>query len=326
MAENMVRCRRCHEVFDANEGPCPKCGTAYQPPVAQPQVYDGLYSERYAPAESLTSAAPETATAPLRRRNTTGLMIGTGAVLIASALLVAILFELGAVGGPNPTAYPAVLVGGTAAPTPEPSLPSTIELTLQQLNDPMLSAHITVAGSIVDKTVSTVVKFDGHVSKGNEWGNIQVAAVKNEIRLVDGTYFIRVVPGGRWSIGVAIPAYWALCPVFGIKTTRELTLVGQEVRNGQPVIHFRSTGWWSPDANRLAMTDVSGLAIKPDVTVLDLWTATDGTPVAAAFSGTNSATDGTKLVDIEMTYTFSDVGVEQPIDAPGPGWSPSPGT
>jgi len=65
------------------------------------------------------------------------------------------------------------------------------------------------------------------------------------------------------------------------------------------------------------MADLSSLPIKPDVSVLDLWATPDGAPVAATFSGTNSATDGTRLLDIEVTYTFSDVGVPQAIDAPG---------
>jgi hypothetical protein len=75
----------------------------------------------------------------------------------------------------------------------------------------------------------------------------------------------------------------------------------------------------------MAMMDTSGLGIKPDTFRLDLWTAADGSPVAAQFSATNTAVDGTKLIDIETTYTFSDAGatptIADPMATPGP--SPS---
>ena len=45
-------------------------------------------------------------------------------------------------------------------------------------------------------------------------------------------------------------------------------------------------------------------------------------PVSATFSGTNSASDGTKLLDIEVSYTFTDVGV--PVDIVSPLPTPSP--
>jgi hypothetical protein len=41
----------------------------------------------------------------------------------------------------------------------------------------------------------------------------------------------------------------------------------------------------------------------------------------AVFSATNTATNGTKLLDMETTYTFTNVGVPLKIDVPGP--SPS---
>jgi hypothetical protein len=74
----------------------------------------------------------------------------------------------------------------------------------------------------------------------------------------------------------------------------------------------------------MSLADLSSLLIGPDVEVLDLWTTDDGTPVQATFSGTNSTGDGTKLIDIEVSYTFAQVGVLKTIDVPGAGWSPSP--
>jgi hypothetical protein len=73
----------------------------------------------------------------------------------------------------------------------------------------------------------------------------------------------------------------------------------------------------------MALSELSSFTLAP-ITVLDLWVTPDGTPVSATFSATKSTLDGVQLIDIEVSYTFSDVGVPQTIDVPGPGWSPSP--
>ena len=70
MAEKMVRCVRCHEVFDAEAGPCTKCGTPYRPPVAQPKAIDGLYVERYA-GTPYVPEPPPAPVVPARRRSST---------------------------------------------------------------------------------------------------------------------------------------------------------------------------------------------------------------------------------------------------------------
>ncbi len=328
MTENWVRCGRCHEVFDAEAGPCLKCGTPYQPPAAAPAPYDGLYADRYA-GTAFVPAPEATPVVPRRARNYTGMLMGAGAALIAAALLIGVLIELGAGGSPGPT-QPVYIVQVPETASPTPTLPPTIALTLSQLSDPKLSAHVTVQSNIqlssrvLGKSESMVVKFDGEVSQGNQWGNLQSAGVQEEMRLVNGQIYTRQLPSGRWSLLAEMPAYLVICPVFGLDSTRDLQLVGQETKNGQAVNHFQSTGWWTPDISRVSMADLSSLPIKPDVFKLDLWATTAGAPVAATFSGTSSATDGTKLLDIEVTYTFSDVGVPEAIDAPGPGWSPSP--
>jgi hypothetical protein len=73
----------------------------------------------------------------------------------------------------------------------------------------------------------------------------------------------------------------------------------------------------------VSLVDLSALRIPPDVETLDLWVLPDGTPVSAKFSGTNMA-GNTTLIDIEVTFTFTQVGAEQVIAAPGPHWTPSP--
>jgi hypothetical protein len=328
MAENMVRCSRCHEVFDAEVGPCPKCGTPYRPPAAQPKAYDGLYTERYAPA---VSASPEETVVapPIRRRDNTGLFVGGGAALILSAVVVAILVGLGALGGPSVTAAPRRVVPVTMPPSPTPTLPPAVSNTLQQLNDLKLSAKITVDSHVTlsasaGQSQTIIVKFDGQVSNGNEWGTLQSAGISQEIRLVNGEIYARVLPAGKWTKYASVPSYLVICPVFGLKSAADLQLVGPETKDGKQLNHLQSTSSWNFDLNRIAMADLSSLPYWPPRPVLDLWVTTDGTPVSATFSGSSMATNGTKLLDVQVTYTFADVGVAASIDVPGPNWSPSP--
>jgi hypothetical protein len=328
MAENMVRCSRCHEVFDAEAGPCTKCGTPYRPPTAQPKAFDGLYTDRYAPA---ASASPEAIVAPppVRRRDNTGLFVGGGAALILSAVVIAILVGLGALGGPSVTAAPQRVVPVTLPPSPTPTLPPTIAKTLQQLNDLKLSAKITVDSHVslsatAGQSSTIIVKFDGQVSNGNEWGTLQSGGISQEIRIVNGEIYARVLPAGKFTKYAAVPSYLVICPVFGLKSTADVQLVGLETKDGEQLYHIQSTSSWNFDLNRLAMADLSSLPYWPPRPVLDMWVTPDGTPVSATFSGSSTATNGTKLLDVEVAYTFEDVGIARSIDVPGPNWSPSP--
>jgi hypothetical protein len=332
MAEKMVRCARCHEVFDADAGPCTKCGTPYQPPRAQPAAIDGLYVERYAGSDFAPVPDPAPV-APLPRRNTTALLIWGGAALLGAALIVAIVAVTLGIPSNSPAA-PALVVARTDPPSPTPTLPPTVTMTLQQLNDLKLSAHITVdsrtqlSARILGQGQTSIVTFDGQISGGDESGTIQGGGLKQEFRLVDGVVYIRALPSGKWATATTLPSYLVIAPLFGITSPKMLLLVGAETKDGLAVNHFRTTGWWVPDMSRVAMTNLSGLAIAPDSTVLDLWATPDGAPVAATFAGTNTATDGTRLLDIQVSYTFTDVGVPaeivSPFASPSPLVSPSP--
>jgi hypothetical protein len=267
--------------------------------------------------------------APARRRNNnTGLLIGAGAALIVIALVVATLYTFGPLGGAAPT-RPVYILAITPGPTPTPTLPPTIAMTLEQLSDLKLSAHVAIESHIQvsakannGNSESIVVKYDGQISNGNQWGTIQAAGVTEEMRLVNGEVEVRIVPTGRWSLAAGMAPYLVICPVFGLESIQDLRLVAREVRDGHLVNHLQSTGWLAPDVSRMALAVVSGY-IKPDTMLLDLWASADGTPVAASFSATNSATDGTKLLDIEVTYTFTEVGVQME-PPPRSGSSPSP--
>ena len=328
MAEKMVRCVRCHEVFDAELGPCTKCGTPYKEPVAAPALPEGTYSERYATA----APDPEPVMAPLpERRNSTYLIWG-GVALIAAALVVALLFELGFGGaGSGPTPRPVVL----AAPSAVHTLPPTISTTLDELNDPNFSAHLSVQGRVqvtatnASKAQIIVVNYDGIVSGGNQWGILKVGSSAQEAMFVNGSVYVRTPPATKWTAASAVSSYKLLCPMFGLKDERALTMVGQEIKGGQLLNHLQATHWWTPDLSRLTLYDMSFLSsgLSPDVTSLDLWTLPDGTPVSATFSAKTLAGQ-VALVDIEVNYTFSNVGqavdIEVPV-TPGASWTESPG-
>ncbi len=328
MAEGMVRCSRCFQVFEADEGSCPVCGAPYQPPVPQPKAHEGLYVERYAGTEFLP--LPAVAPAPAPRRHDTRLWIGGGAALIVAAVFVAILFELGGVGGNGPTQAPLIFSAVTASPSPTPTLPPAIVSAVAQLEDPNLSASVTVdsrvqlSSKVLGHAQSIAVSFNGQVSGGNQQGTLTAFGTSQELRLVDGQAYQRILPTGKWKAIASLSAYLVICPLFSVDSAQDLQLVGQEMRDGQLLNHFQSTGWWNPDLSRMALTDLSGIPIKPDRVLLDVWSTVAGAPVEATFNGTNSATDGTKLLDIEVSYTFSDVGVPQAIGSPGPSPKASP--
>jgi hypothetical protein len=333
MAENMVRCSGCHEVYDANLGACTKCGLPYKPPVARPEPYQGMYSDRYA-AEELPPLDPSLlpTPTPTRDRNSMGLAVGGGIALIACAVVVAILWELGVVGAASATPTPPrIILSITDGPSPTPVLPVSAERAMALLNDQNLSAQITItshvqvfSGVAGQNPQNSTIKFDGTVSGGNQWGAFTSSGVTQEIRVIDSQIYRRFVPGATWQHLPAMPSYMVVCPMFGLTKDRDLQLVGHDTKGGQTLNHLQTTSLWRPDITRMSMTDLSALVEGPTVEVLDLWTTDDGTPVMATFSGTNNTGDGTKLVDIEVSYTFAKVGVPQTIDVPGPGWSPSP--
>jgi hypothetical protein len=324
MAENWVRCGRCHEVFDAELGPCTKCGTPYKPPAAAPAIPEGLFSERY--ADELPALDTLTLPSKSHRRNTTGLLIAGGGALLISAMVVGLLFVFGAIGGPSRTAPPQVIVPITEGPSPEPTLPPAVDHTIAVLGDRNLSAQITISSHVVVKAaaINSTIGFDGQVSNGNQWGTLTTNGISQEVRLIDTHIYRRFLPTGKWAELAGIPSFMIICPMFGLEAGRDLQLIGPETKDGKELLHLQSTRFWSPDVNRMALMDLSSLEIPPAIEVLDLWATPDGTPVSASFSGTTTAASGAKIVDIQVSYTFAQVGVERQIDVPGPNWSPSP--
>ena len=141
-----------------------------------------------------------------------------------------------------------------------------------------------------------------------------------------GVAYSRPNATAKWAPAPAQPTYLVLRPIFGLTKPEMLTLVGLETHGGAAVFHLRSTPHWAPELNRMALMDLSGVGIKPDTFRLDLWTAPDGAPAYAEFSAETTAADGTKLIDVEATWSFSDVGIEHVIADPLATPSPSPGS
>ncbi len=326
MSEKMVRCGRCHEVFDAGAGPCTKCGAPYLAPVAAAKVVEGSYADIYA---GTTFVAPPTQpAAPMRqRRQNRTLWIWGGGALILLAVAVAIVFGTG-LGGPGNQSNGLLVVPVTPRPTPTPTLPPSITALIARLNDSALSAHIVVVSRVQVSTRlmgsgTTLISFDGQISGWNESGTLKQGGVTRELKLVDSIVYMRSAPNGTWQISPAIASYLIIAPVFGITKPEMIQLIGQEAKNGQLLNHLQTTKWWPSDPSRLALADLARLSPAPDTNVLDLWATPDGVPVSATFSGTNSASDGTKLVDIEVSYTFDQVGVPISIGTPEPAPSPA---
>jgi hypothetical protein len=265
-----------------------------------------------------------------QRRQNHMLWVGVGAALIVLAVVVAIIVGPG-IGGSGDQSKGQLVVAQTPKPTPTPTLPPSVTALMARLNDKDLSAHIVVtsrvqvSARVAVAPVTDLAAFDGLISGLDESGTFKHNGVTREFRLVDSVVYMRVMPNGQWQVQASIPSYLIIAPLFNITKPEMIQLISEETKNGPTVNHFQTTRWWAPDTSRLAITDVQGLTagLAPDVNVLDLWATTDGVPLSATFSGTNSASDGTKLVDIEVSYTFDQVGAPISIGTPEPSPSPS---
>jgi hypothetical protein len=328
MSDNLARCRRCHHVFEVDEGSaCPRCGTPWQAIAAPPPPEDGTYFERYQGTEYAEPEVAPAAIAPRSNRGFWALMIGGGG-LLSVALIVGVLVSLGAFDGPKRPAPVIVSLGPPTVAPPSPTTPPVIARVMSTVNDPKLSAHILIQNRTdVDSVVSghpfsSVLTYDCQVSVGHQTGILTSGSKSQEIRFVDGQFYVRALPATKWTAYGRVSSWSMVLPLFALTNPKAIELVGKETRDGGPVDHFRTTRWWSPDLSRMAMLDATTLGMSPDSETLDLWTTLDGKLVYASFSATNLARDGKKLLDIETTYTFTDVGVR--VDIPNPLATPVP--
>jgi hypothetical protein len=320
MTEKMVRCPRCHDVFDADEEACPRCGTRYEPITAPPDPGERFFVERYAstPFQTPTPLRPEPAP-----RSGPSVLVGVGVAFVVVALVFGALFLAGAFGsGPAPTRQ--AVVARTASPTPAPTLPASIARTLAQFADPNFNAHIYVS---TRATVSPQVNnsnqgytlfssLDVTVEAGNEAGTVTIGGIATDFTLMSNQLSLRSA-AGHYAPASTISAYYLLLPIFDLTDPKMLQYVGDTTSDsGQTLSHLVSTPWWTPGKSKLAVLDVSTLPEKIVNVSLDLYVTQDGTPVSATFNAWTDTSSGEHLIQIVTTYSFANVGSAGPIVAP----------
>jgi hypothetical protein len=320
MEERYVRCRRCHGVFEAGLPNCSRCGAAFVPVAASSSEEGASYADKYLGTEFAPAVAEVPLAAPARRPGL-GLFLGAGVVLIVIAVAFGGLAAMGAFVDATPTPRPMVVVAATPSPTPVPTLPTSITNTLAKLGDPNFNCHVATRTKILvnarvsGRSVSVIVNIDTDMSAGDEGGTVQTGNLTSEFRIVGGVYYSRTLPVGKWAAKVAIPPFLMLSPIFSITEPRQLTFDGEDKSNGG-AYRLESTGWWVPDVGKLSGYDVNQLGILPQKVLLTLWVGTDGMPVYAVFHAWTDASDGTHLLDVTTTYTFTNVGIITPVDKP----------
>lgn len=321
MEERYIRCRRCHDVFEAGLPNCPRCGAAYIPSPDATQA--GSYAEKYMGSEFAEPPDVPASDVP-RNRSGMGLLLAIGAGLVVTAVALGALVLMGALDTPAPTPRGNVVVAKPATPTPKPTLPPILTKTLDQLADPNLNVHVSIRTTLSvnaranpnGRSESVIVNMEVDCAGGNESGTDQTGAVSYEWRLVDGTYYLRRLPTGAWKAQGTVSPFVVLSPLFSLTEPRMLQYVGPEQKNSISADRLESTLWWTPNSGKLSGLDVATLPLSPQHTKLTLWVAADGAPVAATFRAWTDASDGTNLLDITTTYAFSKLGQVAPIPSP----------
>jgi hypothetical protein len=321
MTEKMVRCARCHDVFDASDEICPRCGTTYHPPAVLPPG-ETSYVEKYMGSAYQATPPPVIEPAP---RSAPGPLVGIGIAIVCVGLVFGGLFYAGTFGSaPTPT-RPNLVFAATLVPTVPPTLPPSITKAMAQFADPKFSAHITintmatVSGRVTnsDTGYTVLTSLDATVEAGNEAGTVTIGGTSLDFMLLNSSLTWRQHNTGQWRPSTSIQPYYLLLPLFDLTDAKMLQYTGDTTSDaGQTLNHLVSTQWWNPDMSKLAVLDISSLPEKIEKTSLDLYVNPDGTPVSAEFNAWTDASDGQHLVKVTATYKFSSVGSAGPIVAP----------
>lgn len=321
MTEKMVRCRRCHDVFDASEDFCPRCGTKYEPIAAAPAPAEGFFVDKYVASPFEAPTTPVHEPAP---RSGPSLLVGAGVAFVVVALVLGALF-LGGAFGSSPAPTRQAVVARTQAPTPSPSLPPSITRALAEFQDPKFSAHIyvntraTVSARVAaaNQGYTLFSSLDATVEAGDEAGTLTIGGIATDFTLIGNQLSLRSRTTGHYAPVSTISPYYLLLPLFGLTDAKMLQYAGDtKGNNGETLNHLVSTPWWTPDKSKLAVMDVGTLPEKIERVSLDLYVQPDGTPVSATFTAWTDSTNGEHLVQIVTTYNFTSVGTAGPIIAP----------
>ncbi len=322
MEERYVRCRRCHDAFDPGQGNCPQCGAEYVVAPDPTAMGDASYTDKYQGTEfgvPLRQAPVE----PSARRSGMGRLLGPGVVLVVMALAVGLAMVLmGAFNEARPLQPNDIVVSATPTPTPTPSPQPFVEITLARIGDPAFNAHVSIQTKVlVNARVSgsshlVIINTEVDMAGGTESGTYQTGNLSTEFRIVGGTYYSRQLPTGKWSPKVEIPSFLILSPLFSITEARQLKYDGPDTTQGAAQ-KLSSTAWWVPDILKLSGVDINVYSISPQKIQLTLYVRSDGVPVHAVFHAwTDAVSDGTRLLDIESTYTFTSMGGIVPVPTP----------
>jgi hypothetical protein len=323
--EQYVRCRRCHSTFESTLANCPRCGLTYQPPAAV-EAEAGSYVDRY---QGSAFAEAPAAQAPIRprRRNNAVLFLALGTALVVTAIAVSTLVVMGALDVATPVPTANNIVVAITTPTPEPTMPPAIGNTLDTLSDPNLNLHVsirttvTVNAKVTGRAYSATVSLEVDCSEGNESGTTKTGTLATKWWLVDGTYYSvgldsRGQQMGKPKAQNGMSPSVIMSPMFQLTDTKMLQYDGEEQQAGIMAEKLETTDWWVPDTEKLSGIAVSTLGISPAHTKLTVWTDSSGEPVYATFRAWTDTNDGTNLLNIATTYTFSQVGTVEPIEAP----------
>ena len=319
--EHFVRCRRCHGTFESTLTVCPRCGTPYVAPADTGMPEASSYVDRYQ-SSGLADVSTET---PVdlgpRRRPGMGIVMTAGVTLVVVAVALTSLVAMGAFDESVASPTPARVVSH-ATPTPVPTKPPAITNTIAQLTSPDLNFHVsvrttvTVNARVTGRGQSAIVNMEIDCAGGNEAGVNKVGGISSEWRLVDGVFYSRGLPSGKWAAHGGMSPAVLLSPMFQLREDRALQYDGPDTRDGILSDKLETTDWWTPDTGKMAGMDVTQLGISPAHTKLYLWVDSGGTPLYATFRAWTDATDGTNLLDISTTYTFSQAGIVDDIVAP----------
>jgi hypothetical protein len=265
---------------------------------------------------------------PTRRRPTdAAIFVGLGVALVVAAISASTLVVVAALDTATPAPSPTSTVVSTPTPSSAPTTPTIIPAALDFLSDPNLNMHVsiqttaTVNARVSGHAISTSVSLEVDCAEGNEFGVTKTGSLGTQWWLVDGTYYSVGLDSSGKQMGkpAAKPdgsPPVALSPLFQLTEERMLEYVGSEQQAGILAEKLQTTGWWTPDTSKLIGIDVGTLGISPAHTALTLWVDSSGSPVYASFHAWTDDTDGTNLLDIETTYTFTNPGAIEPIETP----------
>jgi hypothetical protein len=322
MEERYVRCRRCHGVFESGVANCPRCGAEYVAIEAPLPSSEGSYEEKYKGSEFVAPVeAPQVL--PRQQGSRYGLLLGAGAVLTVGALVIGMLFMSGMIGTPGPTPDSGIVYPITPRPSPSPTMPPIIDDALRLIANPDFNGHISIrttisvaAGANNGKAVAQTVNVEADMAEGQTSGTVQMGSTRYEFRLVDGVFYQRALPNGTWVVKSAIPPFLLLSPLFAITDMKQIAYDGATAQHGA-AHEIRSTAWYMPDPLKITGVDMSNYTVKVQYEELNLFIDNEGNPLYAEFHAWKDASDGTHLINIVTSYTFTDLSQVTPGGTPG---------